>query len=90
MKLETIYMLQVSKEILSLKLLVYLEDNSIYVDKDKDIIDFIVSVDYFLNILNTECDTEINKEVAKIINQITPNIDPKFDGLAAYDYIQFI
>ena len=92
--LETIYMLQVSKAILSERLVWYLEDISSYKDNSHNIFisskEFIVSVDLLTYLTEDKCDIEIIEEIQKIIKEIEAEIDPEFDGLEGYDYIQFI
>lgn len=99
MSLETIYILQVSKAILSDNLVEYLRNNCDYIDATAsgryDTKEFIVSV-YFLTSISEEddCDTEILEEIQKVIKEIEVEIDAQrdseFDGLIGYDYIQFI
>jgi len=89
--METIYMLQVNREVLSANLLEYLKDNSDYIDRDER--EFITSVWYLTNTLLEEenDEPELVKEVHALIKKLESEItDSDFDGLQGYDYIQFI
>jgi hypothetical protein len=95
MALETIYMLQVSKEILSDRLVEYLKNNCDYIDATDsghyNTKEFIVSIDKLHLLFKDECDGSIYEEIQQLLQTLTAEIsDLLLDNLAEYEYIQFI
>lgn len=65
-----------------------------YVHRNLKFNECIVSVHELTTLHENESDLEIIEEVQKIIKELEAEIaaqrDSEFDGLASYDYIQFI